>query len=174
MFIETLKLFLCVIWYANRGIGPNDNANFDLAQLTLPFFLASGGKLLFSTGFPDAITSQGNIINFAPVDSMTNFVITNLDPGVETIVVDNNYPVLQAGGVQPDRVRGIKYRAGTPLIYKLPYSIPYDTSKITVCIKDFVTSPKVFFLSVPLNRMNGNGNATYFLRKVVSVDFGLN
>jgi hypothetical protein len=174
MFIETLKLFQCVIWFANRGIGPNDNANFDLAQQTLPFYVVSGGKLLVSTGFPDNISSQGNIINFAPVDSMTNFVITNIDPGTQTIVIDNNYPVLTVGGVLPDRVRGIKYRTGTPLIYKFPYSTPYDTSRITIAIKDALSGPKVFFLSVPLNRMTGDDNATYFLRRVLSIDFGLN
>lgn len=174
MFIETLKLFQCIIWFANRGIGPNDNANFDLAQQSLPFYVVSGGKVFFSTSFPDNISSQGNIINFAPVDSMTNFVITIIDPGTETIVVDNNYPKLQVGGVQPDRVRGIKYRAGTPIIYKFPYSTPYDTSRITITIKDTPANPKVFFLSVPLNRMDGNSNSTYFLRKVLGVDFGLN
>lgn len=172
MFIETLKLFQCVIWFANRGLGPNDNANFDLAQQSLPFFVVSGGKVFFTTGFPDAITAQGQIINFAPVDSMTSFVY-NVEPGMETIVFDNNYPSLVTGGIQPDRVRGIKYMSGTPVIYKLPFSAPYDTSKYTVAIKDSYNNPKVVLLSMPLNRMNGNGNAVYFLRRVLGVDFGI-
>lgn len=173
MFIETLKLFQCVIWFGNRNTNSALNTNFDLAQQSLPFYVVAGGKVFFATGFPDNISSQGSIINFAPVDSLTNFVITNVDPGVETLVADNNYPVLQAGGVLPDRVRGIKYRAGTPLIYKLPYNTPYDTAKITVAIKDAATNPKVFFMSIPLNLMNGNGNAVYFLRRVLAVDFGI-
>jgi hypothetical protein len=173
MFIETLKLFQCVIWFANRGLGNNDNANFDLAQQTLPFYLAAGGKVFFTTGFPNSITAQGQIINFAPVDSMTNFVF-NVDPGMETIVFDNSYPPLTAGGVQPDRVRGIKYHAGTPVVYKLPFSAPYDTSKYTIAIKDVNINPKVMLLSVPLNRMDGNGNnATIFFRKVLR-DLGIN
>ena len=171
MFIETLKLFQCVIWFGYRS--PNDNTNFDLAQQTLPFYVVSGGKVLFSTGFPDAITSQGSIINFAPVDSVTNFQIVNVLTTEQTMVFSPGYPVLEVS-TTIDRVRGIKYWAGTPVIYKLNYSTPYDTSKITVCIKDAVSNPKVFFLSVPLNRMNGNGGATYFIRKVLSVDFGLN
>lgn len=44
MFIETMKLFEAVVWYAGRGNGTNDNANFSLAQQTIPFYLASGGK----------------------------------------------------------------------------------------------------------------------------------
>ncbi|MGH2574397.1 MAG: hypothetical protein ACRDFC_01715, partial [Ignavibacteria bacterium] len=53
MFTETLKLFQCVIWYAGRGNAANDNANFDLAQQTIPFYTAAGGKIFFTTGFPN-------------------------------------------------------------------------------------------------------------------------
>jgi len=172
MFIETLKLFQCVIWFGYRSGTPSDNTNFDLAQQTLPYYIAAGGKVLFSTGFPDAISSQGNIINFAPVDSMTNFQIVNVFSTTQTLVVDQSYPMLEVS-TTIDRVRGIKYRPGTPLIYKLPYSVPYDTSQITVCIKDFAANPKVVFLSVPLNRMNANNGAVYFIRKVLGVDFGI-
>ncbi|HEY3250364.1 MAG TPA: hypothetical protein VGK25_04525, partial [Ignavibacteria bacterium] len=172
MFIETLRLFQCVIWFGNRSSNPTDNTNFDLAQQTLPYFTASGGKLLFSTGFPDAITSQGNIVNFAPVDSLTNFQFTTVLTGTQTIIVDQSYPLLEVSTTL-DRTRGIKYRAGTPLIYKLPLSAPYDTSQITVAIKDFSINPKVVFLSVPLNRMNGGDAAIRFIRKVLSIDFGL-
>ncbi len=173
MFIETLKLFQCVIWYANRGNSTSDIANFDLAQQSLPFYLAAGGKVFFSTGFPDNITSQGSIINFAPVDSLTAFQFTSLTLQTPTLVFDNSYPVLESGSPSPDRVRGIKYHIGTPLIYKLPLNTPYDTSKVTICIKDFVVNPKVVFMSVPLNRMNFNGNGAVFLRKVLT-DFGIN
>lgn len=174
MFIEALKLFECVIWFGSRVPGSANNTNFDLAQQTLPYYLVAGGKVLFTTGFPDDINSQGNIINFAPIDSLTNFVITNPIAGDETLVFDNNYPVLQIGGGFLERVRGIKFRQGTPIIYKLPYNTPYDTAKMTIAIKDATSNPKVLFLSVPLNAMNGNGNAAYFIRKVLGFDFGIN
>jgi hypothetical protein len=173
MFIETLKLFQCVIWFANRGNNTSDNANFDLAQQSLPFYLVSGGRIFFSTGFPDAINSQGSIINFAPVDSLTAFVFTSIPLQTQTLIFESGYPVLESGSPSPDRVRGIKYRSGTPLIYKLPLSTPYDTSQITICIKDAVVNPKSVFMSVPLNRMNFNGNGASFLRKVIR-DFGIN
>lgn len=176
MFIETLKLFQCVIWFGGRVSGPAsvNNTNFDLAQQSLPFYVVAGGKVFFTTGFPDDISSQGNVINFAPVDSLTNFVITTPNTGDETIVYNNSYPVLQIGGGQLDRVRGIYYKLGASLIYKLPYNTPYDTTKISIAIKDASINPKVIFLSVPLNGMNGNGNAAYFLRRVLGVDFGIN
>lgn len=172
MFTETLKLFPCIVWYAYRGNSTTDNANFDLAQQTLPFYLVAGGKIFFSTGFPNNIDQQGSIVNFAPVDSVTNF-FANVTFQTQVIVVDNNYPVLEAASPSPDNVRGIKYRNGTPVIYNVPFNPPYDTTKLTVCIKDAVVNPKVFFLSVPLNRMNGNGNAVFFIRKVLGSDFGI-
>lgn len=173
MFIETLKLFRCVVWFANRGNNTSDIANFDLAQQSLPFYIASGGKVFFSTGFPDNITSQGNIINFAPVDSLTAFQFTTLTLQTQTINIDNTYPVLESGSPSPDRVRGILYHNGTPVICKLPINTPYDTSKITICIKDVSQNPKVIFMSVPLNRMNFNNNGGAFLRRALS-ELGIN
>ncbi|HMQ80972.1 MAG TPA: hypothetical protein PKD94_15515 [Ignavibacteria bacterium] len=172
MFTETMKLFQCVVWYANRGNSSADNANFDLAQQTLPFYLATGGKVFFSTGFPNAIEQQGSIINFAPVDSVTNFQ-ANMPFQTQIVVVDNSYPVLEAGSPSLELVRGIKFTNGTPVIYNLPFNPPYDPAQLTVCIKDAAVNTKVMFLSIPLNRMNGNGNATYFLRRAIGTDLGI-
>jgi hypothetical protein len=173
MFIETLKLFRVVVWFGNRSNVTSDNTNFDLAQLSLPYYIASGGKIFFSTGFPNTIETHGSIINFAPVDSLTIYQVTTIDPQTQTILFDNNYPVLEAGSPSPDRVRGIRYMQSARLIYKLPYTPPYDTSRITICLKDLSVNPNVIFLSVPLNRMNFNGNGTIFLRRVLGADFGL-
>jgi hypothetical protein len=172
MFTETMKLFPCVVWYANRGNSTADNANFDLAQQTIPFYLVAGGKVLFSTGFPNNIDQQGSIINFAPVDSVTAY-FSNITFQTEILVFDNNYPVLEAGSPAPDFVRGLRVRNGTPIIYKAPYNPPYDTAQLVTCIKDAAVNTKVVLLSMPLNRMNGNGNAVYFLRRVLGVDFGI-
>ena len=172
MFIETLKLFQSVIWFANRGNASNDNANFELAQQSLPFYVATGGKVFFSTGFPNVIESQGLIINFAPVDSMTSYQVTNITLQTPTIVIDNNYPLLESGSPGPDRVRGIRNMPSAHLIYKLPFNPPYDTANITVCIKDASVNSKVLFMSVPLNRMNFNGNGTIFIRKILREFFG--
>jgi len=172
MFTETLKLFQCVVWYANRGNAAVDNANFDLAQQTLPFYLVSGGKVFFSTGFPNAIDQQGSIINFAPIDSVTSFQ-ASVPFQTEIVVVDNSYPVLEAGSPSPDVVRGIRYGSGASVVYRLPFNPPYDPAQLTVCIKDAAVNTKVIFLSLPLNRMNGNGNATGFLRRAIGTDLGI-
>jgi len=174
MFVETLKLFQCVIWFGNRSNSANDNTNFSLATETLPYYIASGGKLFFSTGFPTFLQQNYNYLEFAPVDSVTNATVGNPPVTTSTIVVNTNYPELQVGPSSPDAVRGIYPRATANVIYKLPFNVTYDTSKVNICIKDNLTSPKVFVMSVPLNRMNEIGTAIHFLRKVLALDFGIN
>ncbi|MCX7878055.1 MAG: hypothetical protein N2510_05355 [Ignavibacteria bacterium] len=172
MFVETLRLFQCVIWFANRGNSPVDNPNFELAQQSLPFYFASGGKIFFSCGFPNTIDAQGSIINFAPVDSVTFYQVTTM-PLQTQISWDPSYPILESGSPGPDRVRGIIFRAPAYPVYKIPFNPPYDTARMTVCIKDSQTNPKVVFMSLPLNRVNFNGNATVFLRRIISTEFGI-
>ena len=72
-----------------------------------------------------------------------------------------------------DRVRGIYPALGSHVIYKLPYNPPYDTSKITICVKDFTNNPKIVFMSVPLHRMNETMTASEFLRRVIYTDFNI-
>lgn len=174
MFVETLKLFECVIWYGNRGSANEQNPNYQLATETLPFYLAAGGKLFFSAGFPNSIDAGFNPVEFAPVDSVTFYQVTGATQQTPTIVIDNNYPELTIGPTNsPDRIRGIIQKPSAKVIYKMPFNPTYDTTQITVCIKDAAVNPKVFLLSVALNRLNGNGNAVFFLRRILGTDFNI-
>ena len=174
MLTETMKLFPCVVWYAGRGNNTADNADFDLAQQTIPFYLAANGKVFFTTGFPNDITSQGNIVDFAPIDSVTSYQVTTITSQEPVIVLDNNYPQLQVGSVSPDRVRGIKYRTGAYPVYQMNFHPPYDNANIYICIKNTVNNPNIVFMDVPLHRMDYALNAKYFLRRVLGTDLGIN
>ena len=174
MFIETLKLFECVIWYGFRGNNNNENPNYQLATETLPFYLAAGGKVFFSGGFGNTIDQGFNPVEFSPVDSVTFYQVTGATQQTPTIVVDNNYPVLTIGPTNsPDRIRGILFKPSAKVIYKMPFNPTYDTTQITVCIKDAAVNPKVFLMTVPLNRMNGSSNAAIFLRRILGTDFNI-
>lgn len=123
---------------------------------------------------PNTIDAQSNILNFAPTDSVTAYAVPLISAGVETIVYNTAYPVLQTGPTSPERVRGIYPRAGANIIYKLPFNPPYDTNKVTVCIKDVINNPKIVLMIVPLHRMDYVSNAAVFFRRVINVDFGIN
>jgi len=172
MFIETLKLFECVVWYGYRGNSNNQCPNYQLATETLPFYLASNGKVFFSGGFTNTIEAGFNPVEFAPVDSVTFYQASGVFSTTPTIVYDNAYPELSLSS-NIDLLRGIIYKPTARVIYKMPLNPTYDTTKLTVCIKDAVANPKVFLMTVPLNRFNGNNNAAAFLRRVLGVDFNI-
>ncbi len=176
MFIETLKLFRCVIWVAWRGINTGDNANFDLAQQSLPYYLLAGGKVLFTTGFPDQISAP-DIVSFASIDSVSNNEYSGFTTDYPLIVVDNAYDTLYTGSQIPqtfniDRMRVLYPTIGTHTIYKMQN--PSNGSQTgVICIKDTDQNPRIVFMSVALHRMNYTGSAVNFFRHITQVDFGI-
>jgi hypothetical protein len=173
MFTETLKLFTAVVWYAGRGSSSSDNASFDLAQETLPFYMANGGKVFFTTGFPNFLSDTVHVEDFAPIDSIMSYSTGSISSGISTIVINNSYDTLQTGPTAPDKVRGIYPRLGANVIYKLPLNPPYSQDNMIVCIKNSNNNPNIVFMCVPLHRMNELDNAADFFRHVIHIDFGL-
>ena len=174
MFIETLKLFDIVVWSANQGNVTSDNANFELAQNSLPFYLLSGRKLFFTTGLPNAETQvQGSLINWAPIDSISSCTIALVSNGVSLINTDNSYPVLTASTLI-QRVRGLKTTEQTQIIYRLPISINCQSNTV-VAIKDQAVNPKNILMTVPVYYLNADPNVSKILfRKILIDEFGYN
>jgi len=173
MFIETLKLFDIVVWSANRGNVSSDDANFDLAQQSLPFYILAGGKLFFTTGLPNIESqAQGSLINFAPIDSITYCTIALISSNLNLIAADPSYPVITSSNLI-QRTRGMKIPSTTHIVYRLPINTSCQDSTI-VAIKDKQTSPNVIFMSMPVYYLNGNPtNSKAFFRKVLIEEFGL-
>ncbi len=172
MFIETLNLFKCVVWYGGKALAVSDNTNFDLAQETLPYYMASGGKVFFTTSFPTTLDGSIHVEDFAPVDSVSAFSAANLN-FMSTIVIDNFYPVLTAGSPSPDGVRGMYPKPGGHIIYRAPVTPTYSNDSIIVCVKNTVSNPNIVFMTMQLHRMNSTGTAIDFFRKIINTDFGL-
>jgi len=174
MFIETLKLYSIVVWSANRGNVATDNANFELAQNSLPFYLQTERKLFFTTGLPNAETQlQGTLINFAPIDSISNCTISLVASGIGLMNVDNSYPVISTSGLG-QRIREIKSTSPTQIIYRLPVS-NICTSNPVVAIKDAAINPKVILMTMPVYQLNGNVEASKNLfKKILIEEFGYN
>jgi len=173
MFIETLKLFEIVVWSANRGNVSSDDANFDLAQQSLPFYTLAGGKLFFTTGLPNVESqAQGNLINFAPIDSITYCTIALITSNLNLIASDPSYPVLTSSNLI-QRTRGMKIPSTTQIVYRLPINTSCQDSTI-VAIKDKQMNPSVIFMYMPVYYLNGNPtNSKTFFRKVLIEEFGL-
>lgn len=176
MFIETLKLFRCVIWAAWRGNNTNDNADFDLAQLSLPYYILAGGKVLFTTGFANTLSGT-DIASFASIDSISVNEYNGFTAQYPVQVIDNNYDTLFTGSQDPaayniDRMRVFFPNATTHTIYKIQNPNNANQTGV-VCIKDTDANPRIVFISLALHRMNYTGSAVNFFRRVINVDFGI-
>lgn len=176
MFIETMKLFKVVIWSGNRGgqVTTND-PNFALAQNSLPFYSAAGGKILWSSGIPDNFQGQGALFNFAPVDSIksTCYIQFNF-PGDTVVSSASGYPDLYASQFIAV-TRSLYYQSSAKLVFKLLYNPnrPYCLEDSFVGIKDADTNPKLMLMVMPIYYLNGNAdNSKLFFNKLFK-EFGL-
>ncbi len=172
MFIETLRLFDIVVWSANRGNIASDNANFDLAQNSLPFYLSTGKKLFFTTGLPNAETQvQGTLINFAPIDSITSCTLPFVFENINLINEETSYPVLRTS-TTITRVRGIKSTTPVQIIYRLPLSTVCQENTV-VAIKNVQNNPNVVLMTLPVYYLNADPTASKNLfNKILVQEFG--
>jgi len=174
MFTSTLNLFDIVFWTAGNNSVANA-ANFELAQQSLPFYIQSGGKVFFASGFQGVLTPiPPDLINFAPIDSVTACSIPFYQPSNANLtVVDNSYPVIGSSSFIFG-VKGLKVTSPTNIIYKLfVASGCFDT--INVMIKDVTTNPKIIYMALPVYFMNRDPVASKDLfRRIFIQEFGYN
>ncbi len=161
-FTETIKLFNSCLWYTDN------NPSLDLANIAVQKFLDNGGKILFSMQFPqtvDLTILQG----FLPI--RTDSSDTKSSILANTVITSANnpsYPDL-ATTVSLFRIRTFYLSSlGVTGIYK------FANNELKEYI-GFINSQKtLFFLGLPLHRMNGgSANVKSFLSKVLLQDFGL-
>ncbi len=176
MFIETLKLYKVVIWSGNRGGQQTAyDPNFTLAQNSIPFYLAAGGKLLWSSGIPDNFIGQGSLFNFAPVDSIRSscFIQFNF-PGDTLTSTMSGYPDLIANQFIAT-TRGLYFPPNVSSVYKLKYNParPYCLDDSFIGIKDINNNPKLILMVMPIYYLNGNTNNSKSFIKKVFTEFGI-
>jgi hypothetical protein len=178
MFVYTLKLFDYVFWYTDK------TPSLTIAQYSLFYYSALGGKVIFATEFANANDPGGALRDFAPIDSICS--VTLPGPlgqswlGVTSIPksylahpdssnVSDLYPVLAVdsltvtGSISNLRavfVRPIYKRADARYIYHLQKdtrSGPYVTPYVGNPNIAVVRNDKRFvFIGFPLHFLNGS------------------
>ncbi len=165
-FYLTLKLFNYVVWYADN------NPSIQAAQNVVDKYLANGGKIMMSMQFPrNPAPDILALREFLPVDSISNLV-TVLASNVEFVVESGNpanagYPVLKSSstilgnfGVFPNST------LARPIYRSSGSQIPGYTG--------FINGNKnLFFIGLPLNKLNGNSNVSQLFEKVLFDEFGI-
>lgn len=180
MFIETLKLFRIIIWSANRtdnAQSPEKDPNLNLAQNSLPFYLNSGGKVFWTSGFPNVSVVQGTIFNFAPIDSIKTSCFVPVILGFDTTFIshDNNYPnlIINNSSTIIAGTKGFYPSSNAKTIYRIMPRTNCFNDTITVGIKSPSNNPNLVFFLMPIYLLNGNLNySKALIRQVLLSDFG--
>jgi len=187
-FKESIKLFKYILWYCDA------NPQMDVAQSSLPGFVAAGGKVLFTTGFLQYPPDARGFGDFAPIDNIesSSFITTIVRSatGDSIVPVDPTYPKLfrdyDATGIPFPR--GILPKANSRIIYQMGQSSYPPTrgwsdrnaTPIIMGVKD-ADHPSIVFLSFLMHRFSGHtgsapiiaNNVPVLLRKVFQNEFGV-
>jgi len=168
-FTETLKLFKYIFWYG-------DNApSLDIIQASLPGFKKAGGKVLLVAGFPQNISAQGGLGDFAPIDNIeSSFFTSILLPRDTVVAVDPTYPTLVRDtlGFIYTFPRGILPKIDARVLYKMQAS-PRWAGQPIMGVKD-ADRPTFVLIATLLHRYGTPPNrVAALLRKVYQDEFGV-
>ena len=167
---ETLKLFKYIFWYADNG------PSLEIAQSTLSEFRLSGGKVLFVSGFPENVSGQGSLVDFAPIDNVEpGFFVNRLNQG-DSLVTDSDpsYPNLVRDnlGSLYTFPRGIIPKINARILYRMQVSTRWVGQPI-MGVKD-ADQPSFVLLAVLLHRFGTPPTkVATLLRKVYQQEFGV-
>ena len=162
-FLETVKLFKYVFWYSDT------NPSLDLAVGTVQKFLDGGGKIFFSMQFPSSVdltVLQGFLPIISDSSSSRSTIFSNV-----LISANNTAPEY------PDLVTSLNiFRPRSFYLNSIGvkpiYYFPNNELKGFIGFEN--NSQSLFFLGLPLHRLNGgNANVKSLLNKVLFEDFGL-
>ena len=176
-FIETLKLFKRIIWYCD--LIQETDEHFITAQVAIPEFLATGGKIIYSVQFNQGFGALGNPLEFTPVDSlgkMFNFITTN---SVYYPDSTGQQSIDELFGVQLPELKVSKIIVGLMGLKPKPTAIPlyrYDDPRSTedpIFIllgrndnKHGTDAYDFIFSATPLHYLQANNNLNEFFKIV--------
>jgi hypothetical protein len=168
-FFETMKLFDCVIWYS-------DNAPaLDLANSAVPKYLAiAGKKMFFSLQFPQS-PDLTQVQGFLPIITDSTGYNASLVPNrTLSDTSHSGFPnLVTTASLARARTFYLSTTGVTP-VYYLSDNSKYPRNLLNGYIGFETTSKNLFFLSMPLHRLNGiPGSVKTLLNKVLFTDFGL-
>jgi hypothetical protein len=158
-FLETAKLFNYILWYTDN------NPSLELANATVQKLTNAGVKIFFSMLFPMTIDLT-QIQGFLPIRSDTSSYLTVVAPNkVVSDTSHSGYPTLKVA-TSFVRARSFYLNPGVTPIYYFP------NKELSGYIGFENSSKNIFFIGMPLHKMNGiAGSVKNLLQKVFLNDF---
>ena len=168
-FTETLKLFKYVFWYGDNS------PSLDIIQASLPGFKKAGGKVFLAAGFPQNISAQGGLGDFAPIDNIEASYFTSILLPKDTVVsTDPSYPTLVRDtlGFIYTFPRGLLPKIDARVLYRMQSS-PRWAGQPIMGVKD-ADSPSFILLATLLHRFGTPPDRlAALLRRVYRDEFGV-
>jgi hypothetical protein len=160
-FLETVKLFKGILWYADN------NPSLDLANATVQKISAANVKILFSMLFPQTLDVVSQVQGFLPIRSDSSSYLAILAPNRIISDTNHSYPTLRVA-TSFQRVRAFYLNPGDIPIYYFP------NKELSGYIGFENSDKSIFFIGMPLHKMNGNpGSVAQLLTKVLFQDFNI-
>ena len=168
-FIETLKLFTYVLWYTDN------DPTIDVAQVALPEYQRSGGRIFYTAAFPEsAVDPRGGITDYAPVDSLSPEPIRFVPAGtkVEADSESPGYPTLvrDTQGVPVAFIRDLYRRINARNLYRFEESTRWEGQPV-VAVRS--GDSRFILFGIPLHRFNDANNVGELIHLVFRNEFGV-
>ena len=162
-FLQTMKLFRYVFWYADN------NPTLDLISNITQKYIDAGGKIAFSIQFLQTINLDV-ISSFLPISTDTLYEKDSFSSGtvISAANTDPSYPDLKTVG-SLFRIKSFALNSlGSIPLYYLP------NNEVGGYIGFFNNDKSLFFIGLPLSKCNGGqANVKLLLQKVLIEDFGV-
>ncbi len=160
-FTATLELFDRVLWYTDQS------PTLEYAQISIPAFLQKGGKIVMSASFPEFFSSQGNPLEFSPVDSL-GFTINRVTPGVDLLPQKVELDTLRTS-TNVFFVKTLVPKPSSLVLYRLSESSRWQGQPV-VAVENADRS--FVFFGMPLHKLDGRNTVQSVLRHILEVEFG--
>ncbi len=189
MMTETMKLYQFAFWYGRI-------TNLRYAQQAIPTYVNNGGKVIYSTGFENFISSDELALGFAPVDSLltsyrindstinTGF-ISRVYNGTKILAVDsaksNPHPLMIFDRTAIFGSYAVEPGPTDSVVYRLDLPNPANSQELwkgNPPVGVLSNNRRVFFVSMPLHLMNttdisdGRLRLSKFFERIFKGDFG--
>ncbi len=179
---KAMKFFDKIVWFSD-----NDSVSLALAQRSLGEFLANHGRIFMAINFSQFFYEQSALLDFTPVKELIPDTqgVFRMNSNALLNPLINGYPVLKSTSIISSARPFLKaIDNGTSKFYdvysgELIVSTPTGpiqwTGPSIVCTKraDANTNQTNFiFISMPLERMNGNNNIDSLFKKALVQELG--
>ncbi len=179
---KVLKFFDKIVWFSD-----NDSVSLGFAQRSLGDFLANNGRIFMAVNFSPFFYEQSALLDFTPIkelipDTMGIFRMNNsalMQPLIagypilkSTSIISSARPFLKA--IDNGSAQFIDVYTGELIVSTTSGPVTW-TGPSVVCTKrvDATSNQTNFiFLSMPLERLNGNSNLDSLFKKVLVQELG--